>query len=110
MVYFNEPDAPERERAVWRDIDRAFSRPAAVGDDVASYVPTQIMTEIFREDGFDGVAYGSSLGPGHNIALFDLDAADVLNCSLVEIGGLKLQYSQAANPYFVEKHYSRKIE
>jgi RES domain-containing protein len=105
MIYEKEPDATERERAVWRDIDRAFSRPAAAGDDVASYVPTQIMAEVFRDDGFDGVAYRSSLGPGHNIALFDLDAANVLNCSLVEIRGLKLEYDRSLMRYFVDKDH-----
>ena len=94
MVYFEEPDAPERERAVWRDIDRAFSRPVAVADDVAGYAPTQIMAEVFRQRGFDGVAYRSSLGPPHNIALFDLDAADICNCSLGEIHGLKALLSK----------------
>jgi RES domain-containing protein len=107
MIYFVEPDAKERERAVWQDIDKAFSRPVEISDDVASYAPTQIMAEFFRQNGFDGVAYRSSLGPGHNIALFDLDAADVINCSLVEIAGLKLEYGQAANPYFVAKHYPK---
>jgi RES domain-containing protein len=47
-LYFKEPDAQERERAVWRDIDCAFSHPVVVGDDVAHYVPTQIMAEVFR--------------------------------------------------------------
>jgi RES domain-containing protein len=101
MFYSGEPDAKERERAVWQDIDEAFSRPVAASDDVASYAPTQIMAEFFRQNGFDGVAYRSSLGPGHNIALFELDAADVINCSLVRITGLTLEYSEAANPYVI---------
>jgi RES domain-containing protein len=92
MLYFNEPDAPERECAVWRDIDRAFSRPVVAGDDAAGYVPTQIVAEVFRQHGFDGVAYRSSLGPGHNIAFFDLDAAAILNRSLVEIRSVKVEY------------------
>jgi hypothetical protein len=48
MIYFAEPDAPERERAVWKDIDRAFSRPVSVQDDTADYAPTQILAELFR--------------------------------------------------------------
>lgn len=109
-IYFEEPDAPERERAVWRDIDRAFAEPVAVGDVLASYVPTQIIAEVFRNEGFDGVAYRSSFGPGHNIAFFDLDAADVINCSLVEVKSLKLNYTQTADQYFVTKHYEKNRE
>src|SRR5262252_4924229 len=46
---------------------------------------TQIIAELFKRHGFDGVAYKSSLGPGHNIAFFDLDAADLINCFLFEV-------------------------
>jgi len=77
--------SPTLPSAVWLDIDRAFSRPVVVGDDVADYAPTQILAEVFRQHGFDGVACRSSLGPGHNIALFDPDTAAILNCSLVSI-------------------------
>ncbi len=31
--------------------------------------------------GFDGVAYRSSLGGGHNIALFDLACAELVNAA-----------------------------
>jgi RES domain-containing protein len=103
-IFFNEPDAPKRERAVWRDIDCAFARPVTAAENEASYAPTQILAEVFREHRFDGVAYRSSLGPGHNIALFELDAADIINCSLVEIKGVELEYRQAADPYIVEEH------
>jgi RES domain-containing protein len=101
VLYVTEPDADERKRAVWQDIDGAFSRPVSASDDVASYAPTQIMAEFFKQNGFDGVVYGSSLGPGHNIAMFDLGAADVVNCALVEIAGLKLEYSESGNSYAV---------
>ncbi len=102
-IYPEEPDIPERRRAVWGDIDRAFSRPVALVDDLASYAPTQIMAEVFREHGFDGVAYRSSLGPPHNIALFDLDAADICNCSLGKIHGLNMDYRrQEATTQFFE--------
>ncbi len=101
MVYSREPEPEERERAVWQDIDRAFSQPVTSGDDAADYAPTQVVAEFFRENGFDGVAYGSSLGPGHNVALFDTEAAALVNCGLLQIRGVKLDLSIAANPYFV---------
>jgi len=103
MVYNHEPEPEERERAVWQDIDRAFSRPVTSGDDTADYAPTQVLAEFFRESGLHGVAYGSSLGPGHNLVLFDICAATLRKCDLVEICGVKFDFSIAANPYFMRR-------
>jgi len=99
--YSREPEPEERERAVWQDIDRAFSQPVTSGDDTADYAPTQVIAEFFRENGLDGVAYGSSLGLGHNVALFDTEAAALVNCGLLGIRGVKLDLSLAANTYFI---------
>jgi hypothetical protein len=101
MMYLREPEPRERQRSVWRDIDRAFSQPVTRCDDTADYAPTQILAELFRENGLDGVAYGSSLGKGHNIVLFDLEAAALRNCGLVQVRKVKLDLSMAANPYFI---------
>ena|ERR1700733_429853 len=101
MIHSYEPGPEERERRVWQDIDQAFSRPVTSTDDAADYAPTQVLAEFFRERGLDGIAYGSSLGPGHNLALFDTDAAEQLNCNLVEIRSIKLDFSIVANPYFL---------
>jgi len=81
-LYFEEPDVEERERAVWSDIDRAFSEPVTISDSCADYAPTQILSETFKREGYDGIAYKSKLGPGFNVALFDLQAADIINCFL----------------------------
>lgn len=104
-LYLHEPAAPERARCVWLDIDNAFAEPISRTDDVADYAPTQILAELFRQNGLDGLGYRSALGPGHNLALFDLDSADVINCHLVSIDRVELMYRQATNPYFVSKHY-----
>lgn len=100
MFYSAEPEPEERERAVWRDIDKAFSRPVTSTDDKADYSPTQVIAEWFRERGLDGIAYGSSLGPGHNVALFDPEAAALTSCGLVEIRAVTLDFTFAANSYF----------
>ena len=52
--------AEETEKAVWSNIDKAFAAPTARDDDVAEYVPTQIIAELFRHEGYDGLAYRSS--------------------------------------------------
>jgi RES domain len=101
MVYSHEPGPEERERAVWQDIDRAFSQPVTSTDDTADYAPTQVLAEFFRESNLDGIAYGSSLGSGHNLALFDAGVAELLNCNLVQIDRIELDFSIAGNPYSV---------
>ena len=56
MFYIDEPDASERERAVWTQIDQAFSEPMTSADDVADYVPTQVIAELFKMERYDGIA------------------------------------------------------
>lgn len=94
IIYFKEPEGGERTRAVWRDIDRAFSEPVSASDDRADYAATQLIAELFRKDGLDGIAYRSAFGLGHNIALFDPNAADVTAApQLMEVTDLRLRYS-----------------
>lgn len=91
------------DTAVWCDIDAAFSHPVMLTDEDADYVPTQIVAEQFKVNGFDGVAYRSALGTGHNIVLFDVDAARLINCSLHELKGITFDFRECANPYFVRE-------
>lgn len=104
LVYFREPPPAEREAAVWRTIDRAFAQPVARDEGSAEYVPTQVIAEMFREQGLDGIAYRSSLGEGHNVAFFDLDAADVINCTVHQVRGIQLDVPEVANRYYISKH------
>jgi RES domain len=104
MVYSYEPEPEERERAVWLDMDHAFSRPVTVGEDTADYVPTQVLAEFFKTNHLDGIAYGSSLGKGQNIVLFDINVAEQIQGDLVNVTGVRYIYDLAANPYFVGAH------
>jgi len=98
---FRPPDAKEFEGYVWADINRAFSKPVNPTDHLADYAPTQVLAEYFRQRRFDGIAYASSLGPGHNLALFDLTAAEVRGCDLVEVTKVAFTAEQASNAYFI---------
>jgi hypothetical protein len=83
----------------WRFINRAFSQPVTADDDVADYAPTQIIAEVFKMAGCDGVAYRSSLGGrGQNIALFDLHAADLTECQLYRVSGVKVTAQEDGDP------------
>jgi hypothetical protein len=75
----------EVEEYVWSCIDRAFSVPIDPSDDTADYIPTQILSEIFRSGGYDGIIYNSLFAEGKNVALFDVDSAKVLDCKLCQI-------------------------
>jgi hypothetical protein len=101
-AYLKEPDAPERERAVWKAIDRAFSEPVTTDDETADYAPTQLLAEFFRNHGLDGVSYRSSLGEGHNLALFDLDSARVVGCSVQEIRSVKYECTDDQEEYAMD--------
>jgi hypothetical protein len=99
-----EPEPVKREEAVWQSINRAFSEPVTRNDDVAEYTPTQVLAEAFRSAGYDGIVYGSKLGSGKTVAVFDLKAAEVASCHLYRVEGVSLAYDIAAEPSFVEKY------
>ena len=102
-IYFSEPDAPEREKSVWTHLDNAFSEPTTSDDNHTNYVPTQVIAELFKNEGYDGVAYKSAFGKdGYNIALFDLNAANLKSCALFSVKDLKLNFSQSDNAYHVD--------
>ncbi len=97
-MYFDEPSPAEREVAVWSDIDIAFSEPVTPADDEASYAPTQVIAEALRSAGFDGLAYRSSLGPGHNIALFDVDVARLERCLVYRVKSITVESEFDGSP------------
>ena len=85
----------EKELAVWTDIDSAFSRPVLLDDDATEYVPTQILAELFRGLGYDGLIYRSNFGKeGHNIALFDIEDAEFVGAIPYQITGVELKFKQ----------------
>jgi RES domain len=104
-MYFHEPSPEERKKAVWSAIDKSFSLPVNPSDDVADYVPTQVIAELFKSKGFDGIGYRSALGDGFNIALFDIDSAEIINCFLYAVKKIDFDFSEISNPYFLQRHY-----
>ncbi len=108
VFFFEEPDPAEREKAVWADIDRAFSEPVNPDESTAEYAPTQILAEAIRSHGYDGIVYKSLLGKGFNVALFDKSVVDLVNCFLYEAKSVSFEFHETANPYFVKKYYESK--
>ena len=83
--------ADERECEVWADVNYAFSRPINQNKDDADYIPTQVIAEWFKVNGFDGIIYRSSLGPGKNCCLFDTRTANLESCHVYRVS--KVAYS-----------------
>lgn len=78
------------ERSVWGLINRAFSAPVRRSDDTADYAPTQLLAEVFKDIGFDGVMYRSAFGEnGVNAAFFNPDDLDVVRSWVYEVVDIK---------------------
>jgi hypothetical protein len=54
------------------------------------YSATQVLSDAIRAEGFDGVSFRSSVGPGSNLACFDADAFEFVEGSeeVHEVSGL----------------------
>jgi len=100
IFHFKEPTDPEKEKAVWSMLDRAFSQPVSTDDSTPDYVPTQIIAEMFKDIGLDGIMYKSLLGQGYSVVLFDINATTFERCELYEAKSVKFQFSECANPHF----------
>ena len=94
---------PEQiEKAVWADIDNAFAHPVGPEDEYVNYVPTQIIAEIFLDQGFDGLAYKSGLSEnGYNVALFDLNMAEFSSCQLFDVTSVEYEFKEHSNSWFL---------
>lgn len=94
-VWFGDSEPPEeaKEKIVWSQINWALARPVTVGDEPRDYIPTQIIAELFRSKGYDGVVYKSSLGAGRNFALFDFEAAEFKDSELHQVDKVNYETS-----------------
>lgn len=90
------PASPDpMEQAVWASIDRAFSRPVTRSDNTAEYAATQLLAEVFKRQGFDGVLYKSALATdGYNVALFDLKCAEQFESSLFQVEHARFTFKE----------------
>jgi len=88
----------EKEEYVWGDINSAFSKPISPNDTPLKYLPTQYLSEKLKTEGYDGVAYRSSLNEdGYNIALFDSQKAKCVGCRMYEIKKVRYDFEESGN-------------
>lgn len=98
-----EPSDDKKEKVVWTEIDRAFSIPVVPSDTTADYVPTQIISEMFKSKGFDGILYKSMLGDAFNVVTFNTESVELRSCSLYTTESAKFDFNECARPYFKSK-------
>lgn len=94
----------EKEKAVWIDIDNAFSEPVTSSDDRADYAPTQILAELFRSAGYDAIGYCSQFGEdndrgGYNVAIFEPDSVEIVGCAPWRVRSIKVVAEQNGDPW-----------
>jgi len=103
-IYLRELPEDERDRIIWSDINRAFTTPVTRSDDTDVYVATQILAELFKDYGFDGIAHRSAFGESStNLALFDRDCADLTSCQLHEATSVRFNFPERDGPYWVRQ-------
>lgn len=105
--FFDPPTSQDEiGNAIWSLINDAFSKPVNNVDQSADYVPTQILAEYFKSQDFNGVCFKSSMGIGYNYILFDLNDAELVNCTVMETTALSYEFKECTNRYYVGKNLS----
>ncbi len=84
------------EKVIWGNINKAFTKPVQRSDQSADYMPTQRIADFFKSHNFDGLKYGSAVGKGYNIALFDLSSAEQADCSLFDVKSICYSFKTIA--------------
>jgi len=74
---------------LFRRFGEELSRPVLPHEKEVLYEPSQHLCELIKQNGFDGVAYPSAMGPGFNLVIFDSEAAEPVDMKYVRA---KVQY------------------
>lgn len=99
LSLLQEPTEEEIQESVWIRIDNAFSKPIPNNEDPTKYIPTQVIAELVKSKGYDGIAYKSVFSDGFNIVLFDLKAASLIYCSIYYAIEVKMSFGEEEGPY-----------
>ena len=61
------------------------------------YIPTQILSELFKSLELDGVRYKSALHDGYNLALFNVVMAKMVDCQVFDAKCIHYEFSVASD-------------
>ena len=93
------PTQKDIDEAVWRDMDRAFSIPVSNSNFHPDYVPTQIIAELIKSLGYDGIAFKSSITKGINITLFSIGSASIQKCDIYNTRKIDYDFIEEINQF-----------
>lgn len=96
-LFEEKPSAEKLNKYIWNTISEAFARPVSREDQDSAYVPTQILAEAFKAEGFDGLAYRSGLERGTNIVLFDARVAKPTHRFVYTLKKVRYDFEAAPN-------------
>jgi hypothetical protein len=84
-----------------------LSRPIFKDEEDILYRPSQHLCDIIRQQGFKGVIYPSAMGEGYNVAIFDLEAYDVIEAKYVRVAKIIHDYKglKEHEPIYEETPY-----
>lgn len=71
-----------------------LTRPVLPHSAAIDYIPTQYFCEFIKNSGFDGVVYGSSVGEGFNLALFDTQKGSGKNVTRYTVSKVSVEVTQ----------------
>ncbi len=88
----------DHEEIAWAWIDHSFSKSISQQDAPLEYLPTQVIAELIKTEEYDGIKYNSSVASGHNIAIFDVNIAEVLDTKLYYTNDICYRFSKHQFP------------
>lgn len=97
-----------QRRAQYRlleQVNQVISHPIDPQQAELEYLPTQYVTEVIRQAGYDGVLFNSALGPGDNLVLFRPEQAEAVSARQVSVTHIHYhwQHAEAARPQAVNR-------
>ena len=84
-------------------VNQMLSHPIDPQQAELEYLPTQYLTEVMRQVGYDGLLFNSALGPGDNLLLFRPAQAEIVSARQVSVTHIHYhwQRAEAARPLAV---------
>lgn len=80
-------------RKVFQEMALEIAKPLRRSDSILEYLPTQYISEFVKSQGYDGVAYESTLhNGGYNIAVYDELAFNCLKVNTVEVKQVEYKF------------------
>lgn len=91
---FDDSDLPALRGDIefLENLGAELTRPVVPTAAAINYIPSQYLCEFIKKQGFDGVAYASSIEAGMNLALFNPDVDAATDVQTVVIESVNVRY------------------